>query len=103
MADPRCNGYPCVLYHPTKAPKGQTFNTDEEVKVLGPKWVNSKKLLPKFPIFPAWVFASATWTKERILPRLIVGIILLFASYALGTAYLLPHLVKEQPQQSQSK
>jgi hypothetical protein len=101
MADPRCNGYPCVLYHPTKAPKGQTFASEDEVKILGPKWVNSKKQLPKSPIFPAWVFSPVVWTKEHVLPKLIVGLILLIAT-ALGKVYLLPHLVKELPQQSQS-
>lgn len=54
MSDPRCNGYPCFLYHPTKAPDGKLFNSEEEVNVLGPKWVDSPTKFPKESVFLAW-------------------------------------------------
>ena len=91
MSDPRCNGYPSYLYHPTKAPNGKVFNNDEEVKALGPKWVDSPEKFPKQSKASAWLLVvfKPWWAQWEWLVKAIAVILgAIAASIILAAKFL---------------
>lgn len=69
--------FPVILYHPTKAPKGKTFNSEEEIKVLGPKWVDSPNKLSKNLKVKNWLHAvfKPWWAEWEWLVKAIAAIL----------------------------